>query len=246
LQDFIAPDFTYTHPTVGRQMYGLTMEPPDYTKPFGLTRVSLPREGRVGGLLGMSGVMMATANGVDTQPVYRGKWVLENIFCDPPPPPPESVPALTPDTRNAKTIRELMAAHTSEESCAGCHKRIDPPGFLLENFDAIGQWREFYPVRSTDAAGRTTTKPGPAVDAATTLPDGTRLKDVGDLKRYVLEHPEHFGRALTEKLFTYGSGRVPAYAERRQLHAISDRVLADGGGFRDLLLGIVESAPFTR
>jgi len=246
LQDFIAPDFTYTHPTVGRQMYGLTMETADYTKPFGLTRVSLPPEGRVGGLLGMSGVMMATANGVDTQPVYRGKWVLENIFCDPPPPPPESVPALTPDTRNAKTIRELMAAHTSEESCAGCHKRIDPPGFLLENFDAIGQWREFYPVRSTDAAGRTTTKPGPAVDAASTLPDGTRLKDVGDLKRYVLEHPEHFGRALTEKLFTYGSGRVPAYAERRQLHAISDRVLADGGGFRDLLLAIVESAPFTQ
>jgi hypothetical protein len=246
VEDFIAPDFTHTYSTVGRQMYGLAMDPPDATKPFALTRVSLPREGRVGGLLGMSGVMMATANGVDTQPVYRGKWVLENIFCDPPPPPPESVPAITPDTRQAKTIRELMVAHTSDESCAGCHKRIDPPGFLLENFDAIGQWREFYPVRSTDAAGRTTTKRGADVEAATTLPDGTPIRNVGELKQYVLAHPESFGRSVAEKLFTYGSGRFPSYRERKQLHAISDRVLYGNGGFRDLLLAIIESEPFTR
>lgn len=245
LMDFIAPDFTYTHAAVGRQMYGLEMDPPDYTKVFSLTRVSLPRDGRAGGLLGMSGVMMATANGVDTQPVYRGKWVLENILNDPPPPPPESVPAITPDTRQARTIRELLAAHTAEESCAGCHRRLDPPGLLLENYDAIGQWRETYPLRSIDARGRVVTKPGLPVDAAATMPDGTRLRDVLELKKYVLAHPEWFGRSLTEKLFVYGSGRIPGYAERRQLHTLSDRVVRTGTGFRDLLFGLIESAPFT-
>ncbi|MEY2599319.1 MAG: hypothetical protein RLZZ142_1578, partial [Verrucomicrobiota bacterium] len=188
LSDFIAPDFTYTHQTVGGQMYGLKMEPLDHTKPFAMTRVALPRDGRAGGLLGMSGVMTATANGVDTQPVYRGKWVLETIFGDPPPPPPESVPALTPDTRSAKTIRELMAAHTAEESCAGCHRKLDPPGFLLENYDAIGQWRAKYPERSVNEGGKVVKQAGLPVDARATLPDGTVLQEVGELKRYVLGH----------------------------------------------------------
>jgi mono/diheme cytochrome c family protein len=246
IQDFIAPDFTHTHTIVGKQMYGLTMDPPDYTKPFTMTRVTLPRDGRAGGLLGMSGVMMATANGVDTQPVYRGKWVLETILNDPPPPPPESVPAITPDTTQAKTIRELMAAHTTQASCAGCHRKLDPPGFLLENYDAIGQWRETYPIRSIDTRGRTVTKPGPAVDATATMPDGTQLKEARDLKRYVLSHPERFGRALTEKLFLYASGRLPSYAERKQLHAISDKLVSTKAGFRDLLLAIIESEPFTQ
>jgi hypothetical protein len=211
-----------------------------------MTRVTLPRDGRAGGLLGMSGVMMATANGVDTQPVYRGKWVLETILNDPPPPPPESVPAITPDTTQAKTIRELMAAHTTQASCAGCHRKLDPPGFLLENYDAIGQWRETYPIRSIDTRGRTVTKPGPAVDATATMPDGTQLKEARDLKRYVLSHPERFGRALTEKLFLYASGRLPSYAERKQLHAISDKLVSTKAGFRDLLLAIIESEPFTQ
>jgi mono/diheme cytochrome c family protein len=246
LQDFIAPDFTHTHPVVGKQMYGLTMEPPDYTKPFAMTRVALPRDGKAGGLLGMSGVMMATANGVDTQPVYRGKWVLETILNDPPPPPPESVPAITPDTTQAKTIRDLMAAHTTEASCAGCHRKLDPPGFLLENYDALGQWRESYPIRTVGPRGNTVTKPGPPVDAAAMMPDGTQLKDIRDLKLYVLNHPERFGRALTEKLFLYGAGRLPSYAERKKLHAISDRVVTAKGGFRDLILAMVESEPFTQ
>ena len=242
IQDFIAPDFTHTHASVGKQMYGLKMDPPDNFN-FKMTRVALPRDGRVGGLLGMSGVMMATANGVDTQPVYRGQWVLETILNERVPPPPDAVPAITPDTTQAKTIRELMAAHTKQASCAGCHRKLDPPGFLLENYDAIGQWRETYPIRT---GGGTVTKPGPAVDATATMPDGTQLKDVRDLKSYVMSHPERFGRALTEKLFLYGSGRLPSYAERKQLHAISDNLVSKKGGFRDLLLAIIESEPFTK
>ena len=244
ISDLIAPDFTYTHPRVGQQMYRLKMEKADGSKPFEMRRVELPREGRVGGLLGMSGVMMATANGVDTQPVYRGKWVLETIFGDPPPPPPESVPALTPDTRDAKTIRELMAAHTKEESCAGCHRKLDPPGFLLENYDAIGQWREKYPERSVNEGGKVVKQPGLPVEARATLPDGTALQDVGELKRYVLAHLDQFGGALAEKLFVYGSGRVPSYAERKVLKQNAQGVVKRQGGLRDLVLEIIESAPF--
>jgi hypothetical protein len=84
------------------------------------------------------------------------------------------------------------------------------------------------------------------VDATATMPDGTRLKDVRDLKTYVLNHPERFGRALTEKLFLYASGRLPSYAERKQLHAISDKLVSTKAGFRDLLLAIIESEPFTQ
>ena len=243
--DFIAPDFTFTHPVVGKQMYGLDMDPKAAPKEFPMTRVSLPREGRVGGLLGMSGIMMATANGVSTQPVHRGKWVLENVFGDPVPPPPESVPALTPDIRNAKTIREMMAAHTSEPSCAGCHRKLDPPGFLLENFDAIGQWRETYPSRTTGAAGKKEEKPpGLPVDPHSMLTDGTPLKDVRDLKSYMVAHIDRFGGAITEKLFLYATGRVPRYAERKILRTLSDSIVREKRGFRDLLFEVIESEPF--
>jgi len=90
--------------------------------------------------------MMATANGVDTQPVLRGVWLLENIFGDLTPEPPSNVPAIEPDTSGAKTIRELLSRHQADPNCASCHRRIDPPGFALENFDPVGRWREHYPV----------------------------------------------------------------------------------------------------
>ena len=97
----------------------------------------------------MNSQTVTTANGVDTQPVLRGVWVLDNILGMPSPPPPNNVPALTPDTAGAKTPRELLAAHTKEPSCAVCHKRIDPFGFVLENFDPVGRWREEWPKSHT-------------------------------------------------------------------------------------------------
>ena len=122
MTDFIDPDFTYTSPLFAREDYKLTAAgsgKQSAAQKRKLQRVSLARGGRHGGLLGQSGVMMATANGVDTQPVLRGVWVLEKILGRAPPPPPESVPALTPDTQGATTPRELLAAHTGEASCAG-------------------------------------------------------------------------------------------------------------------------------
>ena len=142
VRDFIDPDFTWTSPSFAKKIYrirGLTGNPDK------IQRVEIPREGRHGGLLGMSAIMMATANGVDTQPVLRGVWVMENILGITPPEPPEDVPALTPDTGGTTTPREMLAAHTKEASCANCHQHIDPLGFVLENFDPVGKWRDQWP-----------------------------------------------------------------------------------------------------
>ena len=238
LSDFIDPGFTHTHNSVGRQMYGLDLPPPNSKQPFALTRVTFPKGERIGGLLGMAGVMMATANGVDTQPVLRGKWFLENILGEAPPPPPESVPAITPDTRGTKTIRDLMRAHTSEESCARCHSKLDPYGFVFESFDAIGQHRDRYP-----ASGKKKQEWAP-VDTTATLPDGTLLQDSAGLKRHLLADLRPFARCLAEKLFLYGTGRLPSYAERKALGTLADESLRPQRGLHDLLLDIVSHESF--
>jgi hypothetical protein len=186
----------------------------------------------------MAGVMMATANGVDTQPVLRGKWFLENILGEAPPPPPESVPALTPDTRGTKTIRDLMRAHTSEESCARCHSKLDPYGFVFESFDAIGQKRDHYP-----ASGKKKEEWAP-VDTSATLPDGTLLQNSAELKRHLLADLRPFARCLAEKLFLYGAGRLPSYAERKALETLAEENLRPQRGLHDLLLDIVSHESF--
>jgi hypothetical protein len=245
VSDLIDPDFTFTNFIVAKQIYQL--DPPASEKGDAdpsLVRIPLPKGGRRGGFLAMPGTMMATANGVDTQPVFRGKWVLENILNDPPPPPPPSVPAITPDTRGTKTVRDLMQAHTREESCAGCHRKLDPPGFVLENFDAIGNWRDHYPVHTTNAKGKPETKPGPPVDATGTLPDGTSLHDVTDLKRHVLTHLEDFVTCVASKLFIHGTGRIPDHAERKMLRSIAAKNLEQKGTLRDLILAVIESDDF--
>jgi len=191
LEAFIDPDFTYLNQDLATRIYGRKD-----VKAKNLARVSLPKDSPHGGLLGQASVMMATANGVDTEPVLRGVWVLENILGDPPPPPPADVPAITPDTRGTKTIRDLMAAHTTEKSCAGCHRQIDPPGFVLENFDPIGRWRTHYPVYDE----KNQRQDGPPVDAAAVMSDGTELGNVHDLKAHVVKHIDQFGACLAEKL----------------------------------------------
>lgn len=237
LTDFIDPDFTFTSPEVGSQIYGLKYEKAEMKKGTQVKRVSLKRGGRHGGILGQAGVMMATANGVDTQPVLRGVWVLENVLGNPPPPPPEAVPAITPDTRGAKTVRDLMAAHTSNESCARCHQKIDPLGFVLENFDPLGQWRDNYNNPGSK-------KKGAPIDPTGTLPDGTPLKDVRDLKRYLVENIDAFAGCLAEKLFVYGTGRAPNYRERKQLEEVAHEILSRKGGTRDLMLGVLHTEAF--
>ena len=231
LTDFIDPDFTWTSGRLAKNVYGLKTGF-DKKKANAIHRISFPRGGRFGGVLGQSAVMMATANGVDTQPVLRGVWVLENILGQSPPPPPNSVPALTPDTTGTRNPRELLSAHTEESSCAGCHRHIDPLGFMLENFDPVGRWRDEWPGT------------GQSIDASSVLADGTQIHDITDFKTWLVGRIDLFAQCLSEKLITYATGRVPNYSERKEISRIIKENLEEGRGFRDLLLSLIASESF--
>jgi len=235
VRDFIDPDFTYTAPYFADRIYKMEQLVSWDKRKKRSTRVQrfeIPRGSRYGGLLGQSAILMTTANGVDTQPVLRGVWVLENILGMTPPEPPEDVPALTPDTRGTTTPREMLAAHTEKASCANCHKHIDPLGFVLENFDPVGQWRDEWPGT------------GKKIDASGVMPDGTKIRDVVDLKRWLVRNEEVFATNLAEKLMVYATGRDLNYAEQKEVEAIVQKNLADGEGFRDLILNLIASETF--
>lgn len=241
IETFIKPGFTYMNRR-NAHLYGMKIAGDK------MQRVSLETGHRHGGLLGQASVMMATANGVDTQPVLRGVWLLENIFGDPPPEPPASVPAIEPDTSGARSIRELLNRHKEDTSCAGCHRKIEPPGFALENFDPTGRWREFYPVYEKEEDAKTArtyiTKNGPRVDSAGVLPDGTELKDVHDLKRYLIANIDQFSTCLAKKILTYATGRSLTFGDRKEVGRIVGEVKENGNGFEDLIVALVLSESF--
>ena len=167
IANFLDSDFTFVDEPLARH-YGLTPPPGP-----GFAKVHLS-DRRRGGLLGQASVLTVTANGIDTSPVVRGIWLLENILGTPPSPPPPDVEPLDPDVRGATTIREQLEKHRSIATCYECHRKIDPPGFALENFDAIGAWRDRY-----DPAGDGKARP---IDPAGQLPDGRAFADVAGLK----------------------------------------------------------------
>ncbi len=248
VEAFIDPGFSYRNARLNK-IYGGRLQDSR------MQRVPVQRDGRFGGVLGMAAVMMATANGVDTNPVLRGAWVLENVFGEDPGEPPGDVPAIAPDTTGARTIREQLAAHRADPSCAKCHDRMDPLGAVLESFDPVGRWRSHYPKFTAPRDGERPleqefystvgqgTVTGPAVDSAAVLPDGTRLESVIDLKRYLLRRVDVFARCLAEKLLVYATGRPLTFRDRLEARRIA-RSAVDGGGFRDLVVGIAQSPAF--
>ena len=189
---------------------------------------------RRGGLLGQASVLTASANGIDTSPVIRGIWVLENLLGTPPNPPPPDVEPIEPDIRGVTTIREQLQKHREVATCAECHRKIDPLGFALENFDPIGGWR----IRYMD------TNRKPMVDASGQLTDGTEFKDVVELKQRLLERKSQFAHCLTEKLLVYATGRTLSPTDRPHVNRIVRELEKKGWGFRDLLLLVIESKPF--
>jgi hypothetical protein len=142
------------------------------------------------------------------------------------------VPALTPDTQGAKTPRDLLAAHTQESSCAICHARIDPVGFALENYDPVGRWRAKWP--GSDAP----------IDASGTLPDGTVVNNPVEFKTWVVANIDLFSSCVAEKLLTYATGRVPNYAEQREIEKLVRANREAGKGFQDLVLDLIDSRTF--
>jgi len=240
LSDFVNPDFLMTSKRFASENYDYPFPKTKFPNPsaeytgddFKIERLPIERGGRRGGLLGMAGVMMATANGVDTQPVLRGVWVLENVMGTPLPPIPSNIPALTPDVQGAKTPRDLLTAHTQAADCRGCHRHIDPVGFALENFDPVGKWRETWPKINTP------------INPSGTLPDGTRIEGFIDFKKWLASNTEKVGECLSEKLMIYATGRIPSYAEQKEIAGIVATIQAENGGFRDLLLALVDSRTF--
>lgn len=189
-----------------------------------------------GGLLGMASVLTATANGIETSPVIRGVWVLENILGTPPSPPPPDVEALEPDIRGAKTIREQLAKHRKVETCNACHKKIDPPGFALESYDEIGRFRsKYYNIRRRNP---------PPVDPSGQLPTGETFKDILELKPLLLERSDIFAKNLAEKLLIYGTGRMPSLNDKLEMNELAISKPAAKFGLRDLIIKITQSESF--
>ncbi|MEM9586468.1 MAG: DUF1592 domain-containing protein [Planctomycetota bacterium] len=194
-------------------------------------QVSLPKDSPRGGLLRHASILTVTSYATRTSPTIRGAWILENLLGTPPPPPPPDVPALKEKQQaQATTVRQRLAQHRSDPACASCHNLMDPVGFALEHYDAVGRYRHF----DHEAA----------VDASATLPDGASVSGVAQLETNLLAHPEVFVTAMTEKLLTFALGRGIDYRDATTVRRIVRQATQDNYRFSSLVEGIVTSPPF--
>ena len=195
-------------------------------------RVALDDSNR-GGLLGQGSILTVTSYPNRTSVVQRGRWILENLLGAPPPPPPAVVPELKPKAEDGKllTMRQQMEKHRADPTCSSCHARMDPIGFALENYDAIGRWRD------KDA--------GSPIDATGKLPDGTEFAGPAGLRKLLLtSYRDDFVAAITEKLLTYALGRGLEYYDRPVVRSITRQAARDNYRLSAVIMAIVESTPF--
>ena len=229
--DLLTADYTFVNERLARH--------------YGIPGVSGSRFRRVAlgeahdarrGLLGKGGILTVSSQPGRTSPVQRGKWVLQNLLGVLPPDPPPDVPDLPPPADdpagNARepTMREKMEAHRGNPACAACHRLMDPIGFSLENFDAIGRWRDH--------------EQGVPVDASDVLYDGRAIEGPASLRRYLLRYSDQFVRTVTEKLLTYALGRGVEHHDMPAVRAIVREAAADDHRFTALVLGVVRSDAF--
>ena len=224
--DLLTADYTFVNERLARH-YGM---PGVYGSHF--RRVPVAHEARRG-LLGHASILSVTSYPNRTSPVLRGKWVLENLLGTPPALPPPDVPALeeTTGAGEALSMREATERHRANPVCASCHRLMDPPGFALEQFDAVGRFR-------------TRSVAGTPIDATGELPDGTRFDGAAGLREALAGRPERFVGTLTEKLLTYALGRGLEHYDAPAVRAITRAAAEDGYRFSSLVVGIVECAPF--
>jgi len=225
--DLLRADYTFLNERLA-QHYGI---PNVYGSHF--RRVTLGPDNVRAGLIGQGSVLTLTSYATRTSPVVRGKWILENILGAPPPPPPPNVPALKETTDGGKvlTMRDRMAQHRTNAVCASCHARMDPLGFALENFDAVGRWR-------------TRDESGSSIDASGVLPEETKFDGIKGLRQVLLAQPELFVTTLTEKLLTYAVGRQLGYADAPAVRGIVRAAAGSDYHFSSVIAGIVSSTPF--
>jgi mono/diheme cytochrome c family protein len=224
--DLIRADYTFLNERLAKY-YGI---PNVYGSHF--RRVTVAPETRRGGLLKHGSVLSVTSYATRTSPIIRGVYVLDNLFGAPPPPPLPNVPALDEGTVSASLpMRERLAAHRKNAVCASCHRTIDPVGFALENFNAVGQWRNY--------EGE-----GEPIDVSGALPGAGEFRGVAGLEDALLSRPEMFTGALTEKLLTFALGRGVEYYDAPAVRKIVRDAAKDRYRFSSIILGIVKSTPF--
>ncbi len=220
-----------------------------------LRRVSLTPDSPRGGFITQGAVLKVSANGTTTSPVVRGAYLLDRILGTPPDPPPKNVKAIEPDIRGATTIREQLAQHRDQPACAGCHAKLDPPGFALENFDVTGRWRSHYRAIPESAKDKVVTIPGSdvrhyirglPVDPAYALQDGRPFKDILEFKKLALENQEQIAHCVVEKLATYLTGAPLQFADRQTVESILHQCKSEPYGLRSLLHAVIQSDLFTR
>jgi hypothetical protein len=218
---------------------------------LGIRKVKLPAESHRGGLLTQASVLKVSANGTNTSPVVRGVWVMDRLLGIEPSPPPPGIPGVEPDIRGATTLRELLAKHRSMESCNGCHRVIDPPGFALENYDVIGGWRERF--RSIDQGDRVDLKVqgrkvryklGPAVDATGELTSGAKFSNLSELKKHLMADQDKVAHCFIEKLLTFATGRGMGFSDRAEIHKLVGQSRTKNHGVREIIHAVVQSDIF--
>jgi hypothetical protein len=225
--DLLDADYTFVNERLATH-YGIPN-----VKGSHFRRVGFDTNSQRGGLLGHGSILTLTSYANRTSPVLRGKWVLENLLSSPPPPPPADVPPLKTEGEKPGlklSMREAMIQHRANPACAGCHAQMDPIGFAMENFDAVGRWRD------RDS--------GVPIDASGALPGGAAFDGIAGLKRAMLAHPERFVTTVAEKLLMYAIGRNLQYYDAPAVRAIVRQSEADGYTFASLVLGVVRSTPF--
>ncbi len=214
--------------------------------------VPVPKGSPYGGLLTQGAILKLTANGTTTSPITRGVWVAEHLLGEPPPPPPISVPAIQPDLRGRSTVREILAAHTADETCASCHARFDPYGFALENFDIMGAWRDYYrslengdEVTGIDRAGhRYAYRIGLRVDASGRLLTGETFSEIEGLRQILAKRKRALAKNLLHQLTLYATGTPVRFSERSVVDSILDQCRPEGYRLRDLLTALIQSRIF--
>jgi hypothetical protein len=225
--DLLRANYTFVNERLAKH-YGI---PNIYGSRF--RRITFPEDSVRGGLLRQGSVLTVTSYATRTSPVIRGKWILDNVLGVPPPPPPPNVPALkeqTGTTGKGLSIRERIAEHRKNPACSGCHQLMDPVGFALENYDAVGRWR--------------TIDDGKPIDVSGSLPDGSKFDGATGLQQALLSRPENFATTFTDKLLTYALGRGVEPYDAPAVRKVVREAGKNDFRFSSFILGIVNSTPF--
>ena len=226
IEEFISSEYTYMNQPLAKWIYKK-----EGIRGHVLRKVSA-EPNRGGGIFTLPGLMTATANGVDTSPVVRGAWVLENILGTPPSPPPPDVEPLPTDTRKAKTIRDQLELHRKHAACNNCHRKIDPLGFPFENFDVVGRWRDQYKASRAK------------VNPSAVLSNGEEINDILALKDLLMEKKQLVVRCLTEKMLIYATGRKLEVLDRGEVDRIVTELNENDNRLRKLVHLVATSELF--